>query len=266
MRKLPPFTLVFLLLSTRIVAAHEFWISPERYLIPQDRMIVAALRVGEDFKGPSFAYLPPQSARFDLVQGDRAVPVTSRIGDRPALNQGVDRPGLWIVVHETADHRLRYTDPQKFRNFANHKGFPAVLQQHKARGLPDDGFVELYRRYAKALVAVSDGAGADRRVGLRTEIVAGLNPYTDDLTNGLPVQVILDQAARADAQIEVFGRSAGKVTVETYRTDANGRAVITVAPDTEYLVNAVKMLPLEPDAPEDPVWMSLWASMTFKTP
>jgi hypothetical protein len=41
-------------------------------------------------------------------------------------------------------------------------------------------------------------------VGLRTELVALANPYTDDLAGALPVQLWLDGEPRRTSQVEVF--------------------------------------------------------------
>lgn len=248
-------------------AAHEFWISPVEYQVPADGTITADIRVGEAFSGAAYAYIPQNFRRFDLVQGDSVVPVQGRIGDRPALNMAAPGDGLWVAVHQTSDIVLRYRERDLFVGFVTHKDFEWVLAEHAARGLPDTGFGEQYSRYAKALVAVGDGRGADREVGLLTEIVALANPYTDDLSAGLPVKVLYRGAPRADVQVEVFARDAqGEVTVTLLRTDAAGEAVVPVAAGTEYLVDSVVMRPMDPVAPDDPVWESLWAALTFRVP
>ena len=73
----------------------------------------------------------------------------------------------------------------------------ARLARHAARGLPELAFREAYTRYAKSLVAVGAGKGSDARVGLKIEVVAGANPYTDDLSGAMPVQVFyLDRGTR----------------------------------------------------------------------
>ncbi|MGH1331025.1 MAG: DUF4198 domain-containing protein [Paracoccaceae bacterium] len=256
------------LCSTTIAFGHEFWISPQKYQLAEGEPIIAALRVGQDFKGASYAYLPPEFERFDLVQGDRLRAVEGRIGDRPALNMAAPNDGLWIVVHETRDYILRYSEAEKFVKFTTHKDFPEVVARHAERGFAPAGFAEAYRRFGKSLVAVGAGAGQDRDVGLRTEIVARANPYTDDLSGGLPVDVYFEGAPRVDVQVEVFARYGPEdVRISTVRTDENGRAIIPVEPGVEYLLDAVVMLPLEAkDAAQDPVWNSLWASLTFKTP
>lgn len=247
--------------------AHEFWISPERYQISAGETATAAFRVGEKMKGASFSYIERQSTRFDLVLGDTTRQVTARTGDNPALEAPLDADGLWIVVHETTDNTLTYTEWEKFERFVEHKAFENVLEQHEARGLPKEGFRESYRRFAKALIGVGDSAGEDRAVGLRTEIVALANPYLDDLSGRLPVLVLFEGDPRPNAQVELFAKAAdGSVTVSLHQTDENGRAVLPVAPQTEYLVDAVTMVSLDNDPAEGPVWKSLWAALTFKTP
>ena len=83
--------------------AHEFWISPEAYQIAEGDPIVANLRVGENLTGSAYSYLPRNTERFELYLGSEPQEVTSRIGDRPALNLTLPGDGLAIVVHETTD-------------------------------------------------------------------------------------------------------------------------------------------------------------------
>lgn len=256
-----------LTLSSLPAPAHEFWISPETYTVEPEGQIVAHIRVGQNFKGGAYSYIPQNFVRFDMVAGDRVIPVEGRIGDRPALSMTAPAEGLVTLVHQTTDYFLTYSDADTFVNFVTSKDFDGVLAEHKARGLPEAGFRERYSRFAKSLIAVGDGDGADREVGLLTEIVALANPYTDDPSAGLPVQVLYQGAPRPGVQVDVFARGADDaVTLTKYRTDDAGLAVISVQPETDYLVDSVVMRPLEPEAENDPVWESLWASLTFRVP
>ncbi len=248
-------------------SSHEFWISPQSYAVPDKGQIIADIRVGQDFKGAAYGFIPQRFERFDMVLGDRVVAVEGIVGDRPALNMPSPGEGLVTVVHQTDDSTLTYTDPELFANFVTHKDFAWALEANKDRGIPETGFRERYSRYAKSLVAVGNGAGMDREVGLETEIVALANPYTDDPSGGMPVRVLYQGAPRGDTQVEVFARAPdGTVSKSLHRTDADGEATIPVQPGTEYLVDAVVMRPLEPQAENDPVWESLWASLTFRVP
>jgi uncharacterized GH25 family protein len=254
--------------SINAANAHEFWLSPEAYTLAPDDKMQVRLRVGSGMKGAVVSFLPQDIARFEVVQGDSLRPVEGRMGDNPALVMEAGTDGLAVVVHETADSRLTYTDFAVFQRFVAHKDFATALADHAARGLPETGFQETYRRHAKSLIAVGDGAGADSAMGLVIEIVALANPYTDDLTAGLPVLVLLDGAPRGDAQVELFETAPdATVTTTLHRTDADGRVVLPVRPGMEYLVDSVVLRALPNDDPTaGPVWHSDWASLTFRTP
>ncbi|SFR34828.1 DUF4198 domain-containing protein [Litoreibacter janthinus] len=260
-------TVALFLWAATSAQAHEFWISPEVYETPKGGEIQAHLRVGQEFGGASYSFNPNQFERFDLVAGDQVIPVTGRLGDTPALGMTSPADGLITIVHETGDNILTYKEMEKFEKFAKHKDFEWAVTRHMERGLPTDRFMERYRRYAKSLVAVGDGAGADREVGLKTEIVALANPYTDTVDQ-FPVKVLMDGKPRVNAQIELFDKAPdGEVTITLYRTDADGIGTFPVSRGHEYLVDAVALLPLEEgDATKYPVWSSIWASLTFKVP
>ncbi len=259
--------LVMSVLFALPLKAHEFWISPEKYMISPGDQLRAALRVGQEFEGSEYAYVPRNFRRFDLVQGGSWVPVEGRVGDRPALSSEIAAPGLVIVVHETSDSTLTYNDWQKFVNFVTHKAAEWVLAEHQSRGLPDKGFRERYSRYAKSLIAVGDGAGEDRAVGLLTEIVAEANPYTDDVSGGMPVRILYQDAPRDGAQLEVFEKAFdGTVSIVTYTADGDGRVIVPVKKGHWYLLDSVVLRALEPETENGPVWESLWAALTFQVP
>lgn len=132
-----------------------------------------------------------------------------------------------------------------------------------------DGFDEVYSRYSKALIAVGDGQGSDERLGMETELVALMNPYTDDLTEGFAVQLHYRNMLRANEQIEVFEKApGGKAVITTYRTDENGIGRFPVKPGHIYMVDAVVLR--EPSAQlqgaTGAVWQTLWANLTFAVP
>lgn len=259
---------IVLAYSTVGARAHEFWLTAEDYTLSPEDPLRVGLRIGSEMKGSSLIYLPRDIARFEVIQGDTTRPVEGRMGDNPALVMGGLVDGLAVVVHETTDSTLTYNDFAVFRRFVEHKDFATALADHAARGLPDKGFKETYRRYAKSLIAVGDGAGADRPVGLAIEIVALTNPYTDDLSAGFRVQVLLDGAPRVDAQVELFRTAAdGTVTITKRRTDAAGQVTLPMEAASEYLIDSVVLRRLPNDDPAaGPVWHSDWASLTFRTP
>jgi len=244
--------------------AHEFWIDALDYAVEPGELIAGDLRVGQEFEGAPYSFIPRSFTRFDVITGADLRPVERRLGDMPALVMEDLPEGLAIVAHETEPARLTYTEWDRFVRFAEHKDFGDIAALHDGRGLSRDQFVETYTRHAKALIAIGEGAGADRELGLEIEIVALANPYTDDTFAGLPVLALFRGEPRADAQIELFDRAPdGSVTVTLHRTDAEGIALLPIADGHEYLVDHVVLEAVEPEADGDAVWHSYWASLTF---
>lgn len=248
--------------------AHEFWIEPQAYALAPGDALRASLKVGEMFAGASYPYVPDNFLRFEAGPADRLRPVPGRMGDRPALALEPHATGLWVIVHETTALWLTYDGWERFEAFTGQHDLGAARDLHRARGLPDNGFREMYFRHAKSLVAVGDGrSGADRRLGLEVEIVAETNPYT--VRDGGPVVLRMFDggAPRADAQMELFVRHGGKVTRDTLRSDAQGRVTAVLPAGAEVLANFTTLEPVEGDpAAREAVWLSRWASLTFAMP
>lgn len=264
--------IVPLILLTIVIAgkgmSHELWISPESFLISSDTQVQANIRVGQNFGGSSYSYNPSSFVRFETRFEAEVTPAKGRLGDIPALSLDAPGEGLLTVVYETDDNVLSYTVWEKFVKFVQHKDFATTLADHDARGIAqNEKFSELYRRYAKSLIAIGNGAGSDTEVGLKTEIIAMENPYTmsGDI---LPVKVLLDGMPRANAQVELFEKAPdGTVAIVLFRTGDDGIAELPVKRGYSYLADAVAMLPLENDDPKKgSVWWSLWASLTFAVP
>lgn len=248
-------------------AAHEFWIDPQEFVIAQGDVLLGDLRVGQEFSGSTMSYLPRNFEVFTVISGGETRQVEGRFGDIPALNMEDLPEGLAVVVHQTTANQLVWSTWERFLNFAIHKDLGDVTAMHEARDLSQEGVREDYYRFAKSLVAVGAGAGQDQRVGLLTELVALANPYTDDVSAGLPVQLWYDGALRSDYQVELFAQDAeGAVTITYHRTDAEGVALLPVQPGMTYMVDAVFLSPLEPVAQTDAIWATYWANLTFAVP
>ena len=112
-----------LLLIAAPAGAHEFWIQPTDYMPAPGEAIAADTRVGQEFVGSSYAYVPTRTTRFDVVGPDGTTPAGSRAGDKPAFAETVLPEGLNVIVHETGDMTLTYDEDGKIQSFAEHKGF-----------------------------------------------------------------------------------------------------------------------------------------------
>jgi uncharacterized GH25 family protein len=245
--------------------AHEFWIDALKYQVETTENVQGNFKNGQSFEGTTLAYFENRTVRYEAFPNGQSTAVTGRMGDTPALNLDPQPEGLLVVIHQTVPSKLTYSDWAKFQKFADHKDFPDIGARHDALGFPRDKFRESYSRFAKVLIAVGDGEGADSFKGIETEFVALTNPYADPLTEGMAVQLFYQNEPRADAQVEVFDRAPdGSVTVSLHRTDEAGIARVPVTAGHAYLFDAVVLRPSARD--DGTVWETLWAALTFAVP
>ncbi len=267
---LPRFFAAALLVLPVPTVAHEFWIEPALYQVDSGERLQARFKNGEEFKGNTLSFFDRSSDRFDVIVAGKVSAVTPRAGDSPALDIAAPTTdGLVSVVHETTASRLTYREWAKFQKFVAHKDFATAEADHAAAGWSKERFRERYTRHVKALIAVGSGEGTDSKAGLKTEFVVLTNPYDATFDNNMKVELWLEDAPRADAQVEVFDRAPDdSVTITLYRTDADGTATIPVQPGHDYLFDAVVLRPA-PDASTEEnaiVWETYWAALTFAVP
>lgn len=250
------------------VFAHEFWLDAQDYTLETGQKLMVDIRVGQDFKGNKYSFNPNLFHDFSFTDTDGKRPVEGRIGDRPAVSMVPPKQGLLVLNHFSTSQLLTYENDGNFESFILSKGLDWVLEKHAERGLPISGFGEGYTRFAKSLISVGDGAGHDTRIGMPFELVALKNPYTDDLTDGLPFRLFWGAEAIAGIQVDIFNRAANQTeVVKTHViTDETGLATIPIVRGNTYLINAVHMIiPSDEEiARAGAAWHSLWASMTFQ--
>lgn len=255
-------------LSAPLAYAHEFWLEPLDFTLDSGQELQVQTHVGQDFKGDTYAYNPNQFHDFSISDSLGKSAVEGRIGDMPAVQKTPDNDGLVVLNLFSTTQRLTYKDDGNFESFIESKGLDWVMERHAERGLPVFGFSEGYTRFAKALVAVNGGAGKDQLTGMPMEILALANPYTDDLSEGLPIVLYLNNRVLSNIQVDIFRKSidGGDASKIHVTTDARGRAIIPVSDGGVFMINAVHMIkPSDADIERtDTVWHSLWASMTFE--
>lgn len=260
---------LFAILTALPAQSHEFWIEPLAYQIEPDGQLQAELLNGQEFEGTQLAYLPQRFELFRMASGMRQLDVENRLGARPALDNAPLAEGLHAISYQSRLSKISYTEWEKFLTFAAHKDFQDIEAIHDARGLPREGFTEGYWRFAKTLIGVGHSSGRDFRTGLGVEFVALDNPYTDDVSNGLRVQLHFLEETLADSQVELFEKAPdGTVEITLHRTDADGIATLPVQAGHSYLVDHVVLR--EPSAAlaqaAEIEWETLWAALTFAVP
>jgi uncharacterized GH25 family protein len=262
---LKPLLIALACLGAAPIAAHETWLDPERYQALPGEAIGIDIRNGQHFNGMALPWLDRGIERFVAIEGEVERPITGRLGDMPAGRVTPLAEGLMVVAMQSGLDRLTYDDWSKFESFVTEKDLRGTIEAHRARGLPETGFTEIYRRLAKTLISIGGAAGADRETGMVTEFVALSNPYAAEFDNVMVARLLEDGAPRRSVRVTVFARAPDGSIGETHtQTDADGIVRVPVLAGHRYLFDAVVMREAPSEA--NAAWISLWASLTFEVP
>ena len=246
------------------VAAHEFWIEPDRHQVEIGDKVTATLKVGQEYEGEVYPYLSARFKSFTLTDETGTRDYEGNQGDRPALSTTLETPGLTVMTYHSTISKLRYTKWATFIKYTTNEGLTGAVEAHKADGLPEMGFREAYSRIAKALVQVGPVRAEDRDAaqGYPLELVAVDHPF-DPAIEAVTVRLLREGKPQEDVQVAIFAKGADGVERSNLRTDAAGEVSVPLTPGTRYLLNAVWLARSEEDGLDYESW---WASLTFARP
>lgn len=256
----------FFCLFPSFLIAHEYWLEPINFQLSDDQRLMANVKIGTDLAGDNHAYIPDHFKSFDLTMNGKTKPIENSFAARPPVNQSTSGNSLGILSAESGINVVNYKEAGIFLKFLENEGLSEVHAQHKARGLPDSGFDEAYRRYAKSLIKIGNGKGQDKALGLTLEWIIENNPYkTDD--DYIVARLEWQGKALAETQASVFRKENDVVSRQLFQTDQAGKIRIPRESGL-FLINAVKMTLPSPETLKAPkakkaVWESHWASMTY---
>jgi hypothetical protein len=267
--------LATLLLLSAAASAHEYWLLPDRFAAAPGDEIGIAHRVGTGWPGENFPRDPGRIVRFAFIDMKGERPIGGDPGADPAGTVTLRTAGLGLAIYRSTASRVSL-EPALFESYLRDEGLDTVVAWRAAHGesaLPGE---EMFSRNAKAMVvAGADGAsparlaalgGHDaqlwrRPLGLTLEIVADTDPR--QLASGAPftLRVLYRGKPLAGALVKTFAQGS-VVTESRVRTDAAGRATLTLGKPGVWLVNTVHMI----DAPagSGARWESLWSSLVFE--
>ena len=208
-------------------------------------------------------YLTQNFPHFYYADARGSVNIRSVLGDDPAATLTIRAPGrLWIVLR-SGYFDLVYDKPGEFATFLAFEGITALVPPDQRGRVP---VTETYSRGAKSLLAVGKpepGSAPDRAFGLPLELVAETDPYSGK-TGEFKVKLLYQGQPLAGTQVTAFNKAVPGKRLAEVRTDASGRAQLTLDRKGVWLVNAVHLIPAQKKSGAQ--WETLWASLTFEIP
>lgn len=245
-------------------AAHDFWIEPASYAPLAGQTVAVRLLVGQQFKGDALGRPPAAGMhRFVVVDAESNASITlpGRAYADPAGAFRADRPGAYVVGFHGKPSAVEL-QAELFNAYLKEEGLDWVLATRAERNQQNEPGREIYSRCAKSLVQVGLDARprvpVDRALGFTLELIA--ERAADPTSGELPVRLLYEGRPLAGALVVAIHRDDPEHRL-AQRTDADGRVILPLARDGQWLIKAVHMRAAAPASGAD--WESLWASLSL---
>ena len=266
-----PNIILSLCLTASSAAAHEFWLDPQSSIVELGQSLSIDMRVGQNLVGQALPYLDNVVREMKHWPSDAPSDLKARLGDRPAMQDvALDEPGLHRFTLETNPAFIVFATFAEFTEYLEYEGLAEIAVMHIDRQLSQVDIAEAYVRNARTLVQVGPLAPdhVDAATGLPFEFIVEGNPFAADQSE-IDVRLTWQSEPAPFTQIAIFqkpsGVQASSVATRTLvTTDKEGVAKVSLDVAGQYLLNAVRMEPVE--GPGSVVWQSHWASLAFNIP
>lgn len=244
--------------------AHDFWIEPSSHAVLPGQTVSVRLLVGEHFKGDAVGR-PPEAGLHRFVVADAQSGASATLPGRALADPaGAFRParaGAFIIAFHGKPNAIELP-AEKFNAYLEDEGLQAVLAARAERNQLNAPGREIYSRCAKSLLRVGGEVGAvgpqDRALGLPLELIA--EPAMESSDGALPLRLLYEGKPLAGALVLAIHRNDPMRKV-SQRSDAEGRVVLPLAREGQWLIKAVHMRPAPAASGAD--WESLWASLSL---
>ena len=258
---------VLFALSASALFAHDLFLRPTRYFVPEYSEVQIHVLNGTFTKSEG-SVTRDRLRALDLispagvVQLDTSAWVAS--GDTSVLALRTGRAGTYVVGASTKPRELRL-EAKEFNSYLATDGVPDILaarRRNRELGRPAR---ERYHKHVKTVLEVGGAysTGHDRVFGYPAELVPLDNPYMLRAGATLRVRALVDGRPVANQYVVTGGRTSrgGRIAQRGARTNKDGILSVPLRSAGIWYVKFIHMARAAGDTTID--YESKWASLTF---
>lgn len=262
--------LIFLCCLHGSLFAHDFWISSDRYRLPNGGKVTLTLNEGVNFKAETLIYLPNWFYDFSLVDLQGRRQIESIPGNDPAADIVLSAEAGSVIGYFSTRNEVKL-DAKAFNSYLKEEGLDHILDKRQQRHQSGSKVKEYFSRCAKLLIE-TDGVGAEdlysKWLGYPLELTPLNNPYQLKKLERLRVALRFRDRPLANHWVTAYRKEepTHKIQVET---DSHGIATFPPFARGLWLVKAVEMVEVDilesmGGDVEEFDWESFWASLLFE--
>lgn len=220
--------------------------------------------VGEGFEGEFWDLNTHQVEGLTLYNRLSKTDMTAKVKKSSGDNfeYTFNNAGTHMITMESNNAYIEL-EPEKFNEYLKEDGLDYISEERQKLGEQNKNSRELYRRYAKLLVQVTDRTDDTykKETGMRLEIVPLQNPYELKTGDHLDCKVLYERKPAAHALVKVWTHIGNRIFLQNIYTEDDGTIRFPVSNKGAWMVSSVKMLRSTSDKAE---WQSLWSSLVFE--
>ena len=258
---------VLLLTVVSLAAAHDMFVKPTRYFVPENAEVRVRLLNGTFTKSEN-SIARHRLSDVSVIMPSRRVTIDtaewSVAGDTSTFHIHTREAGTYVLGVSTRPNTIELSGDD-FNLYLRDDGIPDVLAARQARGELADSARERYHKHVKAIIQVGDARTDHYQavLGYPAELVPLENPYTLGSGSQLRLRTLVDGQPVADQLVIYGGVAADGKAIESQNARSNEQGVVVIPLGTAgtWFVKFIHMARVQSDTVD---YESTWASLTFE--
>jgi uncharacterized GH25 family protein len=252
---------VFIIAS---LAAHEFWLQPDKFMIQPKQDVNINFLVGENFDGENWYGNKEKINSLILNTQKSTKNIASLFGNTKgdSLKLKITEEGTAMVLFNSNNSFISL-DAEKFNAYLKEDGLQEAIDFRNTNGQNDSAGTELYQRSVKTILQAGKKRTENilKQTSLPLDIVPMQNPYAFAGNDSMHVRIFFKQQLLKEHLVKIWHRLNDKTTYTEAITDSNGEVAFENMLMGRWMVSTVKMIHTESEPKAD--WQSFWASCTW---
>jgi uncharacterized GH25 family protein len=258
------FLAISLLSVITSLSAHEFWLSPSKYIYKRTEKLNIRFFVGENFEGQNWNGNKERIQSLKLYYGGVNDELSEYITDQPgdSIELTMVDEGTNLISFNSRNSYIEM-EASEFNKYLQEDGLSDAIDYRKENNETDSMGREFFQRCSKTLIQVGTKKDNTHLIttGLPIDIIPLTNPYLLKPKDSLKVKVLFRDDPLSNTLVKIWHRINGKTIKTDLTTNEYGEIIFPVSTNGKWMVSLVKMVRLESDPAAQ--WQSYWGSLTW---